>query len=199
MPWAIPVLDPQTQAVHVQYNNTLMMSLVPLNAERLQAQLITGATDPVQGWVSFFSGEKVAAPVLRYCKDAQVPTSFVTVLYPYKANAQDQVHVAGLRVTTRDGEPIDEMAVSGLTVETADHIDICVVAHEGAPAWMAFAGYESDGELVCVRRRKSDGAVVRMIMRGGHTLSFQGQSLVAAQGLVRDFVLDGENLIRVNG
>jgi hypothetical protein len=181
MPWAIPVLDPQTQAVHIQCNNTLMMSLVPLNAELLQAQIITGATNPVQGWVSFFSGEKVAAPALQYCKDALVPTSFVTVLYPYEANTQGKVHAAGLRVTTRDGEPIDEMAVSGLTVETDDHIDICVVAHEGAPSRMAFAGYESDGQLVYVRRRKSDRAVVRTIVWGGHTLSFQGQTFEAAQ------------------
>jgi len=190
MPQAVPVLDKATKSVQVEYSGTPMITIVPLKAQPLQAEVISGATDPIQGWVSFFSGERIVAPVLRYRKDVPTPTSFVTVLYPHQAGSTNALHVTDLKVAARDGKLIDEMAITGLTVETAEYVDTCIIAHDGAPSQKAFAGYESDGHLIYVRRRKSDEAIVRIIMRGGHRLSFQGQSLLKAHDLLEDFALD---------
>jgi hypothetical protein len=70
-----------------------------------------------------------------------------------------------------------------------------MIAHDGAPPWRIFAGYESDGDLIHVRRRKDDGAIVRLIMRGGQRLSFQGRSLLNAQDLPQGSALDGATTI----
>jgi len=192
MPWAMPALDQETKAVCVTYDKVPVITVAPLRSSSLQAQVITGATDPIQGWTSFFSGERIAAPVLRYWKDVQVPTSFTTVLYPHPANGEYQLCVTDLDVTTSNGEPIDEKVVTSLTVETADYVDTCMMAHDGSPFWKVFGGYESDGDLVYVRRRKSDGAIVRMVMRGGCRLLFQGQPLLESQEIPKEADLSFE-------
>jgi len=192
MPWAVPILDRETQAVRVECNGTPVITIAPARAQTLQAEVITGATDPIQGWVSFFSGEKVAAPVIRYCMDVQVPTCFVSVIYPHQAEGKSELHVAALEVTASDGKPLAETQASGLVVETAECIDTCVIAHDGAPPWKTFAGCESDGDFVYVRRRKRDGTIARAILRGGHNLSFQGQSLLKVCGSPQAFTIDRE-------
>jgi len=190
MPWATLVLDQKTKTVRVEYNGTPVITIAPSSTSSLQAKVITGATNPRQGWVSFFSGEKIAAPGLVYRKDVQVPTSFTTVLYPHPAKSKTELRVSALKVTTSDGKPVDETVITGLRVETAEHVDTCIVAHDGAPSWKAFAGYESDGDLIYVRRRKGDGAISKIIKRGGRRLSFQGKSLLEARGLPQDFALN---------
>ena len=194
MPQAATVLDQETQAARVEYGPDPVLTIAPSGTPALQADVITGSTDPIQGWVSFFSGEKIPAPVLRYRQDVQIPTSFVTVLYPHAANDKHGLCVTPLTVTTSDGQSVDETAVSGLSIETAQYADTCMIAHDGAPPWKVFAGYESDGELVYVRRRKSDGAIVRMIMRAGCKLSFHGQPLIKANEKPQDLALDCEIL-----
>jgi len=194
MPWATPVLDQKTKTMRVECDETPVITVAPLGirTSSLQVEVITGATNPIQGWVSFFSGEKIAAPALKCRKDVQVPTSFVTLLYPHPAGSRNELRVMESRVTARDGRPIDETEVTGLALETTGYVDTCIIAHDGAPSWKAFAGYESDGDLVYVRRRKNDGAIVRMIMRAGRELSFQGQSLLKVHGPPQDFALDCE-------
>jgi hypothetical protein len=192
MPWAVPIVDRETKAVCVERNGAPVMTIGPAGAQSLQAEVITGATDPIQGWVSFFSGEKVTAPVIRYRRDVQVPTGLVTVVYPHPAKGKDEVHVTALEVTTSYGKRLADTQVTGVLVETAACIDTCVIAHDGAPPWKAFAGCESDGDLVYLRRRKSDGAIIRAIVRGGHYLSFQGQSLLEVLGSPQAFTIDRE-------
>jgi len=53
------------------------LAVVPLQRDGLSAEIS-------EGWVSYSYGKKVKAPVLRYSKIAQVPTEFVTVLFPMR-------------------------------------------------------------------------------------------------------------------
>jgi hypothetical protein len=192
MPQATLVLDQETQAACVEHGPDPVLTIAPLGTPALQADVITGTTDPIQGWVSFFSGEKIPAPVLTYSKDVQTPTSFVTVLYPHPPSDEHKLCVKPLRVTTSDKEPVDETAASGLSVETAQYIDTCMIAHDGAPSCLAFAGFESDAKLIYVRRRKRDGAVVRIIMRAARKLSFGRVPLVKDNDRPQDLALDCE-------
>lgn len=192
MPWAVPILDRETKAVCVERHGIPVMTIGPARAQSLQAEVITGATDPIQGWVSFFSGEKVAAPVIRYRREVQVPAGFVTAMYPHPAEGKDEVHVTALEVTARDGKRLADTQATGLIIETAECVDTCVIAHDGAPPWKAFAGCESDGDLVYLRRRKRDGAIIRAIVKGGQNLSFRGQSLLEAFGSPQAFTIDRE-------
>ena len=192
MPWATPILDQATGITHVEHGGHPLITIAPLRTQLLQAEIINGATDPIQGWVSFFSGEKVAAPVLVYRKETQVPTCFITVLYPHPANSGAELHVTNLTVTLNDGRLADETEISGLIIETAEHVDTCIVAHNGTLPWKAFIDYESDGDLVHVRRKKSDGAIVQVIMKGGHKLLFQGQPVLKGHDSRKSIIFDGE-------
>ncbi len=197
MPWAVPILDRETKAVRVECDGAAAITIVPARAESLEAEVTAGATDPIQGWVSFFSGEKVAAPVIKYSRNVQIPSGLVTTVYPHPARGNDEVHVTALQVTASDGKRLSDTRVTGLVVETAECMDTCVIAHDGAPPWKAFAGCESDGDLVHIRRRKADGAIIRAILGGGQCLSSQGQSLLDMCDLPQAFTVDRETAIGI--
>lgn len=55
--------------------------IIPLNKEELSAEII-------DGWLSYSYGKKNRAPILKYSKFTEVPTSFTTLIYPY-TNEQD--------------------------------------------------------------------------------------------------------------
>ena len=42
-----------------------------------------------KGLVSYSYGRKVEAPIVRYFKKCSTPTSFCTIIYPYKAGSED--------------------------------------------------------------------------------------------------------------
>jgi hypothetical protein len=48
----------------------------------VQTEIIEGATDPIQGWISPEYGRRVAAPVLLYSVQNQLPFRMITVLLP---------------------------------------------------------------------------------------------------------------------
>jgi hypothetical protein len=197
MPWAVPILDRETKAVRVECDGAAAITIVPASAESLHAEVTAGATDPIQGWVSFFSGEKVAAPVVKYSRNIQIPSGLVTAVYPHPARGMDEVHVTALQVTASDGKRLSDTQVTGLVVETAECMDTCVIAHDGAPPWKAFAGCESDGDLVYIRRRKADGAISRATLGGGQHLSSQGRSLLDVCDLPQAFTVDRETAIGI--
>jgi hypothetical protein len=163
MPWATVALDGETGSVHVEEGGIPVLTIAPLNTSSLQVDIISGATDPIQGWVSFFSGERVAAPVLRYRKDVQVPTSFVTVLYPHPPGHVKNIHVTDPRSTAYSDEWKGEMGITGVAVETSEHIDICTIACGSSTPLTSLAGSDGESNLVYVRRQKSNGAVIRVI------------------------------------
>jgi uncharacterized heparinase superfamily protein len=190
MPWAHTILNHESKTVHVEQDGVPVLTIAPLHTPALCADILCGATDPIQGWVSFFSGEKVVAPVLRYSMDVPVPTCLVTVLYPHPAGSAPVLRVLALAVSTRDGDPLDATNASALRIETAEHVDTCLVAHTRTTSWRAFAEYESDGDLVFVRHRKRDGAILRLYLQRGRSLVYRGQTLLGADGLPRRAALD---------
>jgi hypothetical protein len=194
MPWATVTLDKRSKTARIEKDGNLVMTITPLAVQSLKADVISGMTDPIQGWVSFYSGEKVAAPVLRYSQDGLVPASFVTVLYPCRSSDAIGPQISNIDVISTSGRSISEMEASALTLETAEHVDTFVMTHNDEPSPIGFAGYESDGRLVYARQRKRDGVVSRAILQGGRTLSFQGRKLVQAHpnDPPQDIVFDSE-------
>jgi hypothetical protein len=159
-PGAVPRADHRTGSVYVDQHGSPAITLAPMDAASLRVDVVSGATDPVQGWVSFYSGEKLAAPVVTYQQTVQLPALFGTVLYPHPPGSACAVQAHNLPVRV-DGGSANPMMISGVTVETPDYVDMCVVSHGDAPAWKIFAGVESDARIIYLRRRNSDGAVVR--------------------------------------
>jgi len=164
MPWATPHLNQKTRVVRVDDHGFPAMTIAPTGGQSLRAKIVTGATDPIQGWVSFYSGEKIAAPVLKYKKTVQLPAIFCTVLYPHPPGSSETLRVADIQVIV-ESKVADRTMIGGLAVETANYVDTCVIALDDTLSWKTFAGYESDAELVYLRHRKSDGALVKVAIK----------------------------------
>ena len=56
--------------------------VMPLSSSPLHAEIVTGRTDPIRGWVSTGYGRKVPAPALVYSTRTPLPASVVTVICP---------------------------------------------------------------------------------------------------------------------
>jgi hypothetical protein len=164
MPWAVPHLNQETKAVRVDKHGSPAITIAPTGVQSLRADIVTGASDPIQGWVSFYSGEKIAAPVLKYEKRVQLPAIFCTVLYPHPPNRAETLQATDLQVIV-EGKATDKTMISGLTVETMEYVDTCVITLDDTPSWKAFAGYESDAGLVYLRHRKSNGTLVKTMLK----------------------------------
>jgi uncharacterized heparinase superfamily protein len=63
------------------------LSIVPAAMDGWSVDVVSGATDPVQGWVSVESGSREAAPVVRYRRQAVLPIrlAFLLVVGPVDA------------------------------------------------------------------------------------------------------------------
>ncbi len=77
-------LDPQTQSVNAPTREGSSLTLVPLDRDNLEAEIVTGQKEPMLGW----SNEtRRPAPTLRYRKSQAAPATFSTFLYPSPSGA----------------------------------------------------------------------------------------------------------------
>ncbi len=79
-------------------------------------RIVTGATNPIQGWVSYRYGSKVAAPVIETSRTGRT-VRFLTLIVPY-ATARPTVSISnlvlfsdGYRVRVRIGTRIEQVVV----------------------------------------------------------------------------------------
>ncbi len=175
LPGVITQLEPRVGAVRVG-NEQGGLIVAPLAAGELRAEIIEGATGPIQGWVSLFSGEKQPAPTLRYRRKGGVPAQFCTVLYPFANQAPPVVTVLPLEVAV-EGRRLVANELTGLRIETAGSVDYLVVDRGPVGMRKMFEGYETEAQLTFIRRKRWNGELVKVIIRGGQGLLFQGRSL----------------------
>ncbi len=177
MPDARVALDPLSGAAHISYGDGAGLLIYPATCADSQVEVITGSLDPIQGWVSRLSGEKTPAPTLRYRKVTDAPIMFVTVLYPSARIGRAAVNVSPLVVT--DGEDVfDEVAVTGLRVEVDPYVDYLVVDRRKRPGHKTFEDYTTDGGLVYLRRRVSEGTPIKAIVHRGSELRLNNEPLI---------------------
>jgi hypothetical protein len=77
-------VDPKTLRAVADYGDKVSLTILPCETKGMSTQMYEGNEDPIQGWVSYDYAVKVAAPVLRYSKQAAVPARITTILYPAK-------------------------------------------------------------------------------------------------------------------
>ena len=75
-------------------SNVLVVQVIAPSA----ARIVTGSTDPIQGWVSYGRDEKAKAPVLE-SRRAGTKARFLTLLVPY-ATTRPNVTVSGVQLYT---------------------------------------------------------------------------------------------------
>jgi hypothetical protein len=190
MPGVDTRLDLRSRSLYTGNEVEAGLAIVPVVTTELQMDIITGDILPIQGWVSLFSGEKQPAHTLRYRQEAIAPVRFCTVLYPYPAGENVALAVSPLDARIDGQQRMVGNSLASLRIETDAHIDYLVIERDPAGARKFFVGYETDAQLIYVRHRKEDGGLVKVIMRGGHWLLSQGQSLLETDGLARGLALD---------
>ena len=189
MPQAKYDLDAESKTLYTRNERAGNIVIAPLCPDGLDVQVVTGATEPIQGWVSFYSGQKVSAPVLCYSQTACVPMTFQTLLYPCPPGPLPRLKVAPLEVTTCEQQPRSELAATGFRLETDECVDHLLIAHHDEPRQEAFAGYESDADIVHIRKYKEDDTFSQIMLKQAQTLSFHGKPLVKAQVPVKALTL----------
>jgi hypothetical protein len=83
-----------TVVTHRARGNVLIRELVG----QPDLRIVTGRTDPIQGWISYHYGTKVAAPVVEAVRHGSEVT-YLTLIVP--AMGTPTVDVSGLRSTSR--------------------------------------------------------------------------------------------------
>jgi uncharacterized heparinase superfamily protein len=163
MPKQTVRLDPATGRAQAGAPAGPALSLVRAQPASATAEVIEGATDPIQGWTALYSGEKQPAPVLRYRQAGAAPAEFCTVLYPSPTGAA--VAAQPLEVWPEAGAaqwPAGQ--VSGLVVETAESRDLIVLDRGAPPAPKHFGGYSSHAQLTVIRQAL-DGELISRLQR----------------------------------
>jgi hypothetical protein len=184
-------LEAESGVVHCGGETEPGLMIAPMNPQRLDTEIVTGATAPIQGWVSFFSGEKQPAPVVRYRQERTAPVQFCTVLYPYPASKRAVIRLSPLEVRFKgDQSPADQRRLTGLQIETEAHLDYLLIDQEATGVTKIFAGHETNGYLVYLRRQKKNNQFSKIILRGGDRLLYQGQSLLERHGQNAALLID---------
>ena len=191
MPGTDAQIDQMSASLHAGNGIGPGLIVAPLATGRLQADITTGATAPIQGWASFHSGEKLAAPTVCYRQEAVAPVSFCTVLYPYPTRDR----ASAVTISTLDDEMEgasfhSENGLTNLRIQTDTHTDYLMVDRGPAGVGKAFNGYETDARLLYLRHNRQDNTLTKVAMRGGSRLLFQGRSLLDTERLVKDIRLD---------
>jgi hypothetical protein len=176
MPGKETQLEPSLGSACIGNRGEPGLHIIPLASSDLAVDVITGATAPIQGWISFFSGEKEAAPTLRYRLTGAAPVQFCTLLYPYSAGSKPSVNVSVLDIKL-DGLS-DRSRLTSLQIETETYFDYLIIDGESTRRLKVFDGYETDAQLIFLRHRKRSDDLVKMIVRDESQLRRYGREIV---------------------
>jgi hypothetical protein len=126
-------------------------------------EVIEGATDPIQGWVSTYSGEKEASPVLCYRLQCPVPVRFVTLLIP--AGAGDSPpEIRPVLAGSTPGEPLL------LDVGFDGYRDLLLIDPNGGGREKRIGEFTTEGRFLVRRQRLPDQTVVMSRILGDATV-----------------------------
>jgi hypothetical protein len=157
------------------------VTIVPLNPEELELDVFEGQIAPIQGWVSYFSGEKSPAPVMRYRKNVLGPTQFNTIIYPYDNNTQSgEPKISLLNIKSNKRTDMARNQLTGLIIETNIHVDLFVVDRSHERGLKYFDDFMTDGQLVFIRQNKDNKKIANFFVTEGRQLKFKGKNIRAA-------------------
>jgi len=177
MPGTDARLDSGSGSVYAAEAGGPGLCIAPVMSTKPQVDIITGATGPIQGWVSFFSGEKLPAPTLRYRHEGVAPVQFCAVLFPVPAHGNGSVAASALDVTVGGAASVQDGEVTGLCVETETFVDCIVIDRGPSGACKRFREYETDAQLLYLRHTRDGLERTKAIIHGGQRLLYRGQPL----------------------
>ena len=133
---AIPNVDGgDCFAQNARNDRRVGLAIVSLSDGNWRREIVTGKTEPIQGWASFVSGEKIPAPVLRLTRQAHTPVQICTVLYPYRVGAEPSIKVSPLKI---EGRAADDPTLTAIRIQTPERVDELIIDRGQTPARVEF-------------------------------------------------------------
>jgi hypothetical protein len=177
----------ESGSVFVKYKQGPSLSIIPISINNFETDIITGAVKPIQGWVSFFSGEKIAAPTLRYRLRCKAPLCFNTLICPYPIWATEKATASLLNITTVGNSLKNENFCTGIQINTEKYTDYLVVDRNIVSVRKAFKEYETNAQLLYLRLKKNNNRLLKAVMKGGNQFQYKGKSLLNNKNNNRNF------------
>jgi hypothetical protein len=138
-------------------------------------EIVSGQEQPIQGWVSRYSGVKQAAPAVIYSQTRPLPALFITVLYPTPNPAEANVSVTALDLG---------LDIQALRLRIESDTDYFVLDQRPQSVLKVFDDFASDAALTHLRV-DSAGHVTSRILHGGRTLRRNGVAIGEAPATAR--------------
>jgi uncharacterized heparinase superfamily protein len=172
------VLDSASGIAQIAHDGKADLIIYPLKDADSRVEIITGSPQPIQGWVSRYSGEKLPAPVLRYTRITTAPAQFNTVLCPGSQASATPITAMQLAVFDEGGRALPKHTATGLVIEGAGWVDYFVADRRAPTSPKIFGHYTTDAELTYLRCRSADRVPLKAILHRGSDLKCAGVPLV---------------------
>lgn len=166
----------------------LCIALITPKSEFVDTTVIEGATDPIQGWVSLYSGQKEPSPVLRYRHIGPTPTHFISLLCPYRALERFPCQWKWLGGETGKSTAFN-IIWTGSQGQANEEIAYFLVKSEASMEMLQCGPYQSDAELLIVRAGAGNQEPEVVLMDNGCELIGEGQSLVRQPAPARGYYM----------
>ena len=173
------VLETESKTLYSTNSDEPGIVIAPLLTGDLEAELITGARNPVQGWVSFVSGDRRVAPALRLRRQETAPLQFCTILYPHPSGGEVPVRVSPLQLEVGGGQ--DDITFTAVRILTDTFVDHLLVDRGPAGTRKRFGAYETDAQVLYLRQDRDRESPSRVLTRGGTEVLFRGRPLLEIQ------------------
>ena len=158
------------------------LELLPfLAAPALEAEVVCGSQDPVQGWV-VSGGQLVPAPVVRYSLAAELPASLGLVAFPFETGLSSGIRVERIPLTV---EGTVAPAVEGVAVKVArpnGTADVIILLRSPQTE-VTFEDFTASGQAVLVAL-DPDGKLRHAALVNGTRLARGEDELLAADSQV---------------
>ena len=179
MPMRI-IIDPETKAARTRRLGRSNLDLIPLQPEKLHAEIVTGASSPVQGWIAGGARDRdnIPSPAVIYTRHGRLPVNLGWALLPYPGGDVPQIQIEDLPVRRRARDARSTDATGLRAVGPDGREDTAMISH--VPGVMRFGPYEFDGDLALITTDRT-GVIVRLGLMGGTFLTREGVRLVSSE------------------
>ena len=154
-------------------------------------------TDLFEGFVSSQYGDKQAAPILRYSKNATGPTCFHTVLYPFQAT-EPAITVQQLIIRDEHGRCTPDRATALRTTirsRSRTYSDHLFIAHQDSRHLYQFEDIACRSQMLFLRRN-SAGRIVTVQAEGLEYLRVGSRELLNGTQSARRVSYGAEQVLR---
>lgn len=165
-PTVTATTTPATGTAHLLAPDETVLLIVPEMMAGWRLDTFRGETDPIQGWVSSVSGYKEPADTLRYRSETEVPTQFITLLYPSADTISPMPTVT--RLSLNPDLSICEPDPLGLTVKHSAGYDYLLLDLNHPPRTKRFGLIETDARLSIIRLNQAHQPIVAAIVDGNN-------------------------------